>query len=446
MSMKNNFLLIAVILLMPGVAMAQAVVADGLLPVNDVTQRFADPNPELLYRVAGLVETGQFEQARKLLTSLRMHSVPHLEVLFLSGRIYAGNGDFHSAENEFRLMLARDATLIRPRLELAYALFMDQDYDGASYHFQQVTAGELPDEVRAKVQGFLSAIREQLPRVGFAMDIVNDSNPKQSTNSKTVTIGGRSYLLSTTAPDKKIWGVLLNANANIPLQGNPSWFASVNASLTDYPNQDSDQLYLQTTAGKRFAFDNHTLSLEAGGHFFDFQGRRLYDGSVWRVSEFWRQGNRSSWQGFLQGAQQNYVNYTYQNGWQYMLSLENQFAQTANSRWQTGASYSRNQTRELPYAFSSPSVYVRYVHEWQGGIISGIRLQKMTSDYWGDDPFFGLKRRDSEQRIELDLLNRNWQINEFAPRLLIGLIEHSSNMPLYAFRRNYVRVGVSREF
>jgi hypothetical protein len=440
--MKNKYITVLslMISLLSGFAMAQEEISPVLMP--DVTQT----DPVLLQRIAALVESGQYEQARVQLMMSRMQPLPHLEVLFLSGRIYAGIGDFRSAADEFRLMLTRDATLIRPRLELAHALFMSRDYEGGSYHFQQVMAGNLPDDVRSKVQGFLTAIREQLPSYNFNFDVVNDSNPKQSTNSKTVTIGGRSYQLSTTAPDKTIWGVTLGANANIPLPGDPSWFVRSGISLTDYQNKDSDQLYVQATAGRHFRFNANTVTLEAGGQLFDYRDRKLYSGALWRAGDFWRQSDRSNWQILLQGAQQEYPDYTYQSGWQYTFSLENQLVQSANSRWQTGASYSRNQARELPYAFSSPSVYLHYVHEWQGGIITGARVQEAQLDYWGDDPFFGVRRSDREHRVEVVLVNRNWQYSGLSPRLLLGRIEHASNMTLYGFRRNYIKIGVSREF
>lgn len=446
--MKSHFYFLATLLALPlpSFAAAQVTVAPGMGITNEATDTFTSPSTELLRQVASLIEAGQYEQARRLLTLPRLQARPHLEVLFLSGLIYARQGNYHAAADEFRSMLIRDAMLARPRLELAHVLFMAKDYEGASYHFQQVLAGDLPDEVRRKVQGFLAAIRDQLPSFGFSFDIVNDSNPRQSTNSKTVTIGGRSYRLDTTAPDQTIWGVTLNGSASIPLPDDPSWFARGNASLTDYPNKDSDQLYLQASAGKHISMDSQTLTVEAGGQAFEYRGRKLYSGALWRVGDFWRQSDRSNWQATLQGAQQRYPDYAYQNGWQYTLSFENQFVQSANSRWQTGASYSRNQARELAYTFSSPAVFFRYVQELQGGLISGVRWQQSVSDYGGDDPFFAMRRHDTEKRIEIDLVNRNWQIAAFSPRLLIGKIDHVSNIALYAFRRNYVKIGISREF
>lgn len=446
--MKNYFSFFVSLFagLLPSHATAQAMAPGSVVASSDLTETFANLAPEFLRQVAALVEDGKYDQARSLLMLPRMQPKPHLEVLFLSGLIYVRQGDYHAAADEFRLMLARDATLLRPRLELAHALFLSKDYEGASYHFQQVMAGNLPGEVRTKVQGFLYAIREQLPSYSISLDVVNDSNPKQSTNSKTVTIGGRSYQLNTTAPDQTVWGVAVNSSVHIPLPGNPTWFMRGSANLIDYPNRDNDQLNLQAMIGKHVRFEENTLTLEAGSQYFEYRGRNLYSGAVWRASDFWRQSDRSNWQTMLQGGQQIYPDYHYLDGWQYTLSLENQLVQSASSRWQTGASYSQNQARELAYAFSSPGIYFRYVREWPGGVISGVRWQKSLSDYCGDDPFFGMTRHDSEQRVEVDLLNRNWQVGGLSPHLLLGGIDHVSNIALYEFRRNYVKIGVSREF
>lgn len=431
---------------LPAFSTAQVMVPGNPSSETELLDLLVTPAPDLLGQVAALVEAGQFEQARRLLTFPRMQPNPHLEVLFLSGRIYAGVGDFRAAADEFRLMLVRDASLLRPRLELAHALFMARDYEGASYHFQQVMAGDIPNDVRAKVQGFLSAIREKLPSYSLTLDVVSDSNPKQSTNSKTVNIGGLNYRLSTTAPGKSIWGAALIGSANLPFPEDPQWFVRMNVSLTDFPNKDIDQHYFQATAGRRWGWEDNTLSFEAGAQHFNYRGRTLYRGSVWRLSEFWQQSGQSSWQTTLQGAQQTYPEFAYQNGWQYTVTLENQFVPSPESRWKTGASYGLNLARELPYTFSSPSVYVHYMREWEQGLISGIRLQVTQSDYRGNDPFFGVKRHDNEQRAEIDLVNRSWQFSGMSPRFLLGYIEHASNAALYKFRRAYVKVGLTREF
>ena len=64
----------------------------------------------------------KYAELKPLLLELHQEPAPHLEVLFLTGMLAAEEGDFAKAADEFRAMLARDPSLIRPRLELASAL------------------------------------------------------------------------------------------------------------------------------------------------------------------------------------------------------------------------------------------------------------------------------------------------------------------------------------
>ena len=43
-------------------------------------------------------------------------------------------------------------------------------------------------------------------------------------------------------------------------------------------------------------------------------------------------------------------------------------------------------------------------------------------------------------------MNRRLQYRGFMPRITVGQVEHDSNIPIYAFNRTYVRLGVVKEF
>ena len=96
-------------------------------------------------------------------TRLRRADPPALQVLFLSGAIALARGKYEDAAAEFRLMLVRDPTLLRPRLELARALYLAGDYQTARYHFEQVLSAPLPEPVRNNVLAYLTQIRERVP-------------------------------------------------------------------------------------------------------------------------------------------------------------------------------------------------------------------------------------------------------------------------------------------
>jgi len=94
-----------------------------------VASAHSEPTPEDEIALATrLLETGRIEEAQTIVSRLRATPDPPLQVLFLSGALYSLTGHYREAAEEFRLMLARDPTLLRPRLELARALFMARQY------------------------------------------------------------------------------------------------------------------------------------------------------------------------------------------------------------------------------------------------------------------------------------------------------------------------------
>src|SRR5215831_914058 len=121
-----------------------------LLSGLHVASARSEPTPEDEIALATrLLETGRIEEAQTIVSRLRATPDPPLQVLFLSGALYSLTGHYREAAEEFRLMLARDPTLLRPRLELARALFLARQYNAARYHFEQVLASPLPPARRA---------------------------------------------------------------------------------------------------------------------------------------------------------------------------------------------------------------------------------------------------------------------------------------------------------
>ena len=77
---------------------------------------------------------------------------------FLAGNVANLENDNATAANEFRAMLVRGPTLIRPRLELALALQKNGVRQVAKYHYEQVLAANLPDTVKYNVNKQLGDI------------------------------------------------------------------------------------------------------------------------------------------------------------------------------------------------------------------------------------------------------------------------------------------------
>lgn len=395
---------------------------------------------------ARLFAQQDFERLQPLIEALRAVPEPHLEMLFISGMLYAQAGRFDQATQEFRLMLARDPSLVRPRLELALALQKAGDRQGAKYHYEQVLAADLPEPVVRNVHRQLFDIREREPSVRMSLELSSDSNPKLATQNRIVDIGGRSYALNENSRAEQVRGVAGTADAHWPLPSDPNWFAHAYGEIYEYPGGALDSQYVQAALGKRSEWGQHHVSLELGGHAYWRHGDKQYDGGTARGAGFLRLSPQLALTGEVSLKTLSYPDLPYLSGSMSYLGGTAMYVPQPALRWELGASVTRYKAREAAYTYTQPSVTARLVREWQGGWITGVRAQALVADFDAPDPFFGEARHDRETRVEFDLLNRKLKWWSFSPRLLVGYARRDSNLALYDYRRAYGRIGLTREF
>jgi outer membrane protein len=407
----------------------------------------SEPTPEdEIAQATQLLEAGRIEEAQAIVSRLRAVPNPPLQVLFLSGALYFIKGRYMDAAEEFRLMLARDPMLVRPRLELARALFMAREYAAARYNFEQVLASPLPDTVRANVLAYLTAIRERVASFAFSFDVVSDSNPKQATSSSIVQIGGLLYQLNQSAQAQSATGVLVTGAGKVPLPSDPAWFVRGYAEYYDFPNGDLDQGYAQLLAGRHVDVGVHGFDFEGGAHIAGYAGRQLYEGATWRISDFVRVRPTVALNLALEARDLRYDEFPFLSGWQYVGNGEVRYAITPASSIFSGLTVIRGLAAEDPYAFTGYGINVRYTHELKGGWIGSVFYQYSWYGFDGVDPFFGVVRVDNDNRAEISVTNRYLAYKGFAPRLTVGIDERRSNIEIYTFSRTYVRIGVVTEF
>ena len=401
---------------------------------------------ERLREVEALVAAGRLDEAEALVAPLRNIEQPALPALFLSGMIHLARGRHAQAAEDFRAMLVRDPTLLRPRLELGRALYLAGDYQTSRYHFEQALAAPLPDTVRQNVLTYIGAIRNRVPSFALSLDIVSDSNPKQATSSRTIEIAGQTFVLNEDARAEEEYGLLATLQAKFPLPSNPDLYLTGYGEIYDYPGRDLDQLYLQVMGGKYFPGARHEFNVEAGIHHGSYQGRGLYSGPAARVAYGIRLRPNLFLTAGLDAREFNYEDYRYLTGWQYSQNLELRYALSTDKSIRPGLFFIQHDAQEAPYAYDAMGITVRYTQEWRGGWIAGLYAQYGVFRYRGDDVLLGVARDDDEWRVELSLTNRALVIKGFAPRLTLGAVERDSTIDLYAFDRRYVRLGFTREF
>lgn len=395
---------------------------------------------------ASLMAAGREAEAEPIVTRLRAIDPPDLQTLFLSGMLHLAASRYDKAAQEFRLMLTRDPSLLRPRLELARALYLNRDYDSARYHFEQVLATQLPDTVRANVLSYISDIRTRVPSFNISVDIVSDSNPRSATSSRTVEIAGQPFVLTEDSRAKQKYGLQMSAQAKLPLASNPNWYATGYIENYDYPGRELDQTYVQLIGGRHFEWTTQEVNIELGGHYGAYQGTDLYRGPVGRVSYSARL-RPSLWGNITLDARQfDYQGYPSLNGWQYAQSVELRWAPSTSAMLAPNLFFIQRDARDPASAFDAIGLGLRYGQEWPGGWLTQLTANYSKFDYGGVDNLLLKVRKEDEWRAEFSIAHRQFRLRGFVPRITFGYVDHRSNLDFYAFDRFYLRVGVTKDY
>ena len=392
-----------------------------------------------------LLSAKKFTELKPLLASLRAEKPPPLEVLFISGMLASQQGDYTNAASEFRAMLVRDPSLIRPRLELALALQKSGNRRDAKYQYDQVLAASLPEQVRENIYNQLSDIQSRSPSLNLSLEVVSDSNPNQAPNSSTVYIGGLPFTLNNSSA-KSAYGVALSGDLRWPLASDPTWFAHAYAEVNEYGKRDFNSIYAQATVGKHLDWGWNNLTTEVGAHVSNYQGHPQYDGWLVRSTGFIRASDQWGLSVDAAYKKYNYDALSFLDGNMKSLTLTSIYIPKPTQRWELGAGINQYSAKESAYSYTQPQVSIHFTKEWSGGWITGAQLQALVADYDTSDPFFGVVRRDKEARVEFDLLNRKIQLGSFYPKILIGYVNRSSTLDLFNYNRVYAHIIFSAGF
>lgn len=408
-----------------------------------------DESPEALAQQATqLLLEGREDAASQILSTLVLRVDPPLQALFLSGQIAGNHGEWKMAIRYYRIMLERVPAMLRVRLELARALYMNGEFEAAEHHFNLVL-GEpsLPSEVRSNVMAYISQIEHQTFSQSISVELLNDSNINQATANQVVMIGNQPFVLSRSALQQAGVGMGATWQGQYLFGKTHQYSLRGVAQHQNYSGTAFDFTYLQSYAGatKRWG-PAHALAIEGGGHVAVYGGRKLYDGLAFRLADTWRSENGLMLSTALESKQLRYPDFAYRDSWQHWLSVDVSKALAAGVLLNGGVSYGRNLARENAYSFTANGAKVGGLIELPWRMVGSVSLDYQHSRYDAEDPFFGLARQENKVGMELGLMPLALAWEGFAPRLVLGHANNRSNIALYDYRKSYTKVVFTREF
>ena len=298
-----NLLALAVVVALPSPVLAE----DGPPPPAVSAETLIEAARTALSR-------GKLDDAEFLLGGVKPGEGDADDLDFLRGTIALGQGDWQTAIARFRAMLARDPTLLRVRLDLAFAYFQAREDKQGAYHFRLVLGeDDLPPAVQANALAFLDRIRRRKSwSVSGALAIAPDSNINAATSAREIALFDLPATLSEDARETSGVGLTADIAGSHEIHLSPDTRFSTHAGLYTRTYEDSryNDRTLSLRAGPRFLFEKFDLRPEAsallrqlGGDTYSRAFGLGLSGN-WRLAPAWRlnagvSAERISYESFL---------------------------------------------------------------------------------------------------------------------------------------------------
>lgn len=404
---------------------------------------------DVLALAGRLVEAGHHDEALVLLDQLGADGAGGPQRDFLAGMIALARKDYPRAETLFRTILAGDPSLVRVRLELARALFLEKRDEDADYHFKLAIAASPPPEVVANIARYREAIRARRSwRFNLALGVAPDSNINSATGKERVEILGLPFELNPDARARSGVGLVAGGDASIRLardSGMPIYLGAF-GRMVRYGDNRFNDIYAGVEAGPEFRISGGRLRVAATGFRRWYGGPRLVTSLGGRLAFDKVVGGKWGLEASLSARNNAYARRFDVDG----SDLEAAFA--VNRALEPSA---------LGYAYGSVQRSIAKdpgYSNWQARI--GLGLRKELG--WGLRPevavevgrqvndarlrLFGRTRRDWRVHATASIYKREWNILGFAPSLRVTWSRSYSTIALYDQKRLRAEIGVTRSF
>ena len=378
--------------------------------------------------------------------------------LFQFGMEAAEAGEYDKAIAAFRRILVNRPDLVRVRLELARAFFLNRQDGLARRHFELVLAGGVPPPVAANIFNFLNAMQARKRWTGyFGAAVAPDSNLNAASESEIIyidTVFGRLPFTregdfgAQSGLGLSVWG---GGEYQHPLSQRLRLRAGADLAQREYGGSDFDQLFIAAHTGPRWLVSPITeISLLAtaqrqwlgGVPYADELGARLeLDRRL--TSRLWARGTAAYRERthrarvFLDGP---VVDFTATLAWtpapvlrvHWTAGYERHHA--ASEHWRTLSRWLRVGTSlALPLGFTlGTSAQVRRTH-YDGSGAPHLTLDRRP-------------RFDRTRTFTISVLNRAFTLFRFSPQLALVHEARLTNAQAQDYERNRAELRFVRQF
>lgn len=396
-----------------------------------------------------LMTGGRLEEAAAVIDA-RLAAAPNdIQAQFLKAMMAVARGNHRRAIAIFRSILIDHPDATRVRLELARAFFLAKDYGNALRQFQFALAGNPPPEVVANIDKYMAAIRDAKSlSYNFGLAIAPDSNLNTGSSAREVTLFGLPFDLSEEARHRSGVGIAIEAGAEwAPRIGTGTRLRlGVSGQRREYSGSNFDDMTGAVYAGPRLVSGKWDLSL-LGTAYRRWYGAHPYNQAMGsRLEATYYFTPRLGISGALAAQWVRYRRARERDGRLISLNAAAFHALTSSSAVTVKGGLSRQEARTPAYANWSGFAAAGYFRDLPKGFSVYVEPSFSLARYDEALLAFGRKRSDNSQSVLVTLLNRHLVLTRFTPRISYTFTRQSSSIPLYAFKRSRVEIGLTTIF
>lgn len=351
-------------------------------------------------------------------------------------------------------ILAKDPTLNPVRIELAKALFLDQQNNEAQVQFELAKSDNIPVEIEQLINQYLTTIQQRNRWYSYInayyMQSRNVNNASSASNIENTSFQKNPSMLPQSAHDIAFSGRvgkdfnLLNAHylaLENSLSGKYYWDKH---DYTDIQNR-LNLGYKHKSAVQQVAFLPFYQWRWVGNQRYQQSRGLSLEWSRWLTNQF-------QLTGILEYAQNRYQRNRELNGYSQLASTTLLWLSSSTRLFYAGVDFSREKTQLKRDSNRTYSLRLGWKQEWDKGISSQISFSFSNRKYQDKAILGGILplnkvREDNIYQASLTLWKRDWHWWGITPKLQVSWKKQASNIhSIYSYNDKNANILLEKSF
>ncbi|RDE97054.1 DUF560 domain-containing protein [Aggregatibacter aphrophilus] len=380
--------------------------------------------------------------------------------LFAKGRTAFLQQNYDEAIKLYRKVLSENPTLNPVRIELAIALFNQQQDSAAQLQFEKSKSeSNLPDSVLQLINEYLKALKiRQGWQIDLSFHYLRDKNVNNATNSEHIALSNKATLTkSEKMRPQSAHGVAYNLGISRDVNLVSSHYLSASNKLWGknyWDNHEYDDISNRILIGYTYKTATQTLKVRPfyerrwyGNHRYRWNNGILLEYSHW-LNQNWQFSH------VVEMAKQHYFSDSVLNGNLKLFSSTLIWHPNPKQVFYLGGDFVAERTRVKQYGSDSKGIRLGLGQEWIGGFSSQIGLSAIKREYKDIAKLgnltifsFGKNREDKIYSATILLWKRDWHIWGITPKLQFIWKKQHSNIPqMYSYTQKNFNLVFERTF